>query len=116
VACAGELYFLANFAVALVLTLLRFGPRQKSTQSDCDEHDDDADNIGQQCPLDETLDKNGLQHEDGYGTSTNSTEYNSVSILKEHPDIGSSERSGLLKRHSVAPKAPRPRATLAGDM
>ena len=29
VACAGQLYFCASFTLALLLTLLRFGPRQR---------------------------------------------------------------------------------------
>lgn len=37
IACAGELYFSASFSVALVLILLRFGPRTL----DLDEHGDD---------------------------------------------------------------------------
>ena len=44
VACAGELYFSASFSVALLLSLLRFGPRQHEV----DEHDGttDENNLG----------------------------------------------------------------------
>jgi len=38
VACAGQLYFSATFAIALILALLRFGPRQPP--SDDDDEDD----------------------------------------------------------------------------
>jgi uncharacterized membrane protein YhiD involved in acid resistance len=34
VACGGELYFAASFAIALLLTLLRFGPRMPSSDDD----------------------------------------------------------------------------------
>lgn len=38
-ACAGQLYFSATFAIAVILTLLRFGPRQQF-QDDDDEDED----------------------------------------------------------------------------
>jgi hypothetical protein len=37
VACAGELYFAASFTVALILVLLRFGPRQREYEEEEDE-------------------------------------------------------------------------------
>jgi len=40
VACAGSLYFAAAFTVALILTLLRFGPRQQ----DLDNEEEDFEN------------------------------------------------------------------------
>lgn len=36
-ACAGELYFAASFTVALILVLLRFGPRQLDFEEEEDE-------------------------------------------------------------------------------
>ena len=39
-ACAGQLYFSATFAIAVILTLLRFGPRQQ-VQDDDDEEEQD---------------------------------------------------------------------------
>jgi uncharacterized membrane protein YhiD involved in acid resistance len=49
IACSGELYFAATFSVAIILVLLRFGPRMFSGEdfesNDCDgsDADDDAD-------------------------------------------------------------------------
>lgn len=34
VACAGELYFAATFSIAVMLVLLRFGPRSRETEED----------------------------------------------------------------------------------
>lgn len=44
IACGGGLYFPASFCVAIVLVLLRFGPRQKDDEED--EEDDDPDHWG----------------------------------------------------------------------
>ena len=38
-ACAGQLYFCASFSIAVILTLLRFGPRQHIPDDDEDEPD-----------------------------------------------------------------------------
>ena len=47
IACSGELYFAATFSVAIMLVLLRFGPRMFSGEDfesdDCDDSDADAD-------------------------------------------------------------------------
>lgn len=40
VACGGELYFAASFAISIMLTLLRFGPRMPSSD------DDDESSVG----------------------------------------------------------------------
>ena len=38
-ACAGKLYFGASFSIAVILVLLRFGPRQQISHDDEDEPD-----------------------------------------------------------------------------
>ena len=47
VACAGELYFSASFSVAVILLLLRFGPRQYSSDEEEDEEEKDNDHAYQ---------------------------------------------------------------------
>jgi len=46
-ACAGQLYFPATFSVGLILSLLRFGPRQTVVEDDDDDdEDEDGDDSG----------------------------------------------------------------------
>ena len=42
-ACAGQLYFAATFSVGLILSLLRFGPRQTVIEDDDDDDDEEED-------------------------------------------------------------------------
>jgi hypothetical protein len=47
IACGGELYFAASFGVALMMLLLRFGPRS----ADNPEHEDDGSDDGAKMPI-----------------------------------------------------------------
>jgi len=50
VACGGEMYFAASFAIALLLTLLRFGPRMPSNDDDESSVGDSGDWMGVRGP------------------------------------------------------------------
>jgi len=74
-ACAGQLYFSATFAIAVILTLLRFGPRQQ-VQDDEGEDEDYQQEFDMQ------------QHSQRPATSYQS---NSVTLDATHPDNLSNE-------------------------
>jgi hypothetical protein len=62
VACAGEMYVAAAFSVAILLVLLRFGPRQRShhDEDDIDNDSDDED--------DDNKENRNNSHRPIYGT------------------------------------------------
>lgn len=77
-ACAGQLYFSATFAVAVILTLLRFGPRQQIQDDDGEDGEDE----------DYQTEFDMQQHSQRPPTSYQSA---SVRIDANHPDNLSNE-------------------------
>ena len=123
-ACAGELYFSATFSVALILTLLRFGPRQP-LHDDMDDGRDPDDEEHEEIPECNNNNNNntatGPSPDKGYGAASEASEAfrqnkeNSVRNM-HNTFMTESERSRLLKSSQSTRNLARPRATLGGVM
>lgn len=113
VACAGQLYFAATFTVALILTLLRFGPRQRFPHRNEDDDNNHEDDCGggdieykNDCDAPMSSDNHLTQSmESGMSTSLRtSVRYSSIEYVDDdntanlppvREDINTSVRSGL---------------------
>lgn len=116
VACAGELYFCATFSVALILTLLRFGPRQPHTDDD-EEYHGKPEYADKDEELGATPDHGGTYSSIAFSNNFNNSN-NKTTIMEKQPSnrsiptsITESERGRLLGL-----PIPRPRASLGGIM
>ena len=81
IACGGELYFPATFCTAIILILLRFGPRNK------DEDDDEEEEEQSTCDDDSTID---LEYNSG----------NHAKTRRVDGSIGSPEQRSLISRRN----------------